>query len=178
MTFIYIICKMGYIALMKFEYILLIILIIISIINFYYFFYGRRIKNKNNKYYQELQLKLENKYSKYIKKNNITPLYKNLIVSDDNKGFIVLISNQLSKIIFIEEKAINQIDFKEIKKIDKIIEQDKKNLIKAEILIQTNDNVYIYKFGTKKRKLNSILAKFIIDNCNSTYSSIEELLNK
>ncbi len=163
---------------MKFEYILLIILIIISIINFYYFFYGRRLKNKNNKYYQELQLKLEDRYSNYIKKNNITPLYKKLIVSDDNKGFIVLISNQQSKIIFIEEKSINQIDFNKIKKFDKIIEKDKKNLIKAEILIQTNDNIFVYKFGTKKRKLNSILAKFIIDNCNSTYSSIEELRNK
>ncbi len=163
---------------MKIQYIILIILIIISMLNFYYFTYGRKIKNNNNKHFEKLKALLENKEKLYIKENHIKPIYKNLIVVDNNSGFIILVDEEKSKIIFIEEDNITSINIKSIENIENKIIKNGKFLIEAKLIINTSNNIFTYYFGTKKRKLKSVLSNFIIDNCNSTYSEIEQLLEK
>ncbi len=163
---------------MKLENLILILLIIITLINFYYFTYGRKIKLNNKKHFEKLQFILEKKYNKFILDKKINPTYKKLIVSDDNSGFIIIIDKNNDNLIFIEENKTNIIKTETIESIEKNIKNDDKYLFEANITIQTNDNIFTYFFGTKKRKLKSVISKFIIDNCNSTHSEIIEILEK
>lgn len=163
---------------MKLENFILVILIIISLINLYYFTYGRKLKLNNKKHFTKLQNDLEQKYNKFLHDNKISPSYKKLIVSDNNSGFIILIDKDINNLVFIEENNINIIKTETIESIDKNLKKDDKALFEANITIQTNNNIYTYFFGTKKRKLKSVISKFIIDNCNATHSEIIEILKK
>jgi hypothetical protein len=49
-------------------------------------------------------------------------------------------------------------------------------LLQSSSIIETNDSEYEFTFGTKKRKANSVLGKFIIDTTDQFTDLINDFI--
>ncbi len=158
------------------KYILLIVLIAITIINFYSFTIGKKIKKNNELQFLLLQKKLEEKSLKIIEKEKILVNSKHFFVSDINEGFLLILDNAKKLVLIISDDTYNTYLAKDIVACKSIFKKNKNVLLQSSSIIETNDSEYEFTFGTKKRKANSVLGKFIIDTTDQFTDLINDFI--
>lgn len=156
------------------QYILLAVLVIITIINLYFHIWGKKVRLNNQSHLLILQNELNKKSEQILKENGLTVFSKHLFVSDSNEGFILIFDKENKKIVIVEKDNSHLFNSKDIIKCEKRIKSDTKKLYKATVSVETQFETFEYFLGTTNRKKNSIIGKFIIDNCDSFCSLIND----
>jgi hypothetical protein len=150
----------------------------ITLLNIYSFTYGKKVKKNNEKQFNQLKIKLEQKSIEILKTNNISASSKHFFVSDINEGFLLIFDFTKQLFIIITEDGYDKFYSKDVVKCEPSINKDGKSLILAKSIISTNFDDTEYIFGTKKRKASSLLGKFIIESTEQFTSLINNFIKE